>query len=61
MSIQDIIDLMIEPDQQLIEVYDLNKEKTIYHGDACEIDYETSQREIASIDTVEGNKITFNV
>lgn len=61
MTIQDVIDLMMEPGMQLISVYSLEKEQDIFHGDAIDIPGYIAEQEIASIDTVEGNKITFNV
>lgn len=61
MVVQDFIDLMMEPSQQLIEVYRLSDGKTIFHGDASECPGDVGAEEVESIDTVEGNKITFNV
>lgn len=60
-TIQDFIDLMIEPSMQLIAVYDFKEEREIFHGDAVEIPSDIVDRTIESIDTVEGNRITFNV
>lgn len=59
MTILEFVELFID-DSQVVELWDNNKEKVVFRGEASEIPLEYEYEEITSIDPVQNNIITLN-
>lgn len=63
MTIQDFMELLIDGDSQHFNVYDNEKEETIFDGSGSEIPDELLDEEVSSMDNVYDNNdiITLNI
>lgn len=61
MTIAEIMNLCTEASLCKVEIYSLEKDKTIWSGVGDEIPYEYEDLEIASFDVPSNEKMTFNV
>jgi hypothetical protein len=60
-TIEDFRDMFIEPELQLIQIYDFEKDKTLYKGTFSEVPENYLGKSIESIDSVVCNTIVINV
>jgi hypothetical protein len=60
-TIEDFRDMFIEPELQLIQIYDFEKDKTLYKGTFSEIPDNYLEKSIESIDSVVCNTIIINI
>ena len=62
LTIQDVLNLYVDPDILLVEVYDVDKGDTIFKGEACDMPYCIEYAEITSIDNPDkSGYLVFNV
>ena len=60
-TVQEFINLFTESSLQLIEIYDIDTEKTVFRGDACDCPCELQDYVVQSLDPTTGPRITINI